>query len=241
MVYKRNLGKFGLAVLGALALGLSGCGGADFGSELSARPKPRKLSGTDTQPLHLPRDVAFSIVFAPATKDPGLGGDAKADATASRDGSAAIMAAVTESGSATAEFKLGHAFENDTARQVDLVIAVSLDYEYTAVADESVALPDAFVGLKLYATDRRNRTLRSYDLVRHSTEKGGAKVRSNERIEFSLVLAPGASVNVYLAGLAKVAIKQGRSASGSLEITGVQMEAATRPAPPVRTAADEQG
>jgi hypothetical protein len=44
-----------------------------------------------------------------------------------------------------------------------------------------------------------------------------------------------------LAGQVAVEVKAGRSAHGSLKLSGLQMEVETRPAPPVRTAGDEQG
>ena len=140
MVYKRNLGLIGLAVLGALALGLSGCGGADFGSELSARPKPRKLSGTDTQPLQLPRDAAFSIVFAPATKDPGLGGEEQFRTSRIED--ATIIAAVADLRRRVARADASaRAVGIHSQNRIRFVLAARTD-RYLAVALSRIVVPN---------------------------------------------------------------------------------------------------
>ncbi len=230
-----------LAAAGSLTLAAVGCGGANFGSELSAKPKPQALGRTEGKTLRLPQDEPFSIHLNRSQQQAGLDGTAEADARAKREGQGAVSARVTSGGQASATFQLGHAFANDGDRQVDLNVAVSCEYEYEAGADPATPWPDATVGLKLYARDGRNRLLNSFSLVQHSTKQGAASSRDRKELRFTLTLGPGESVNVFLAGQVAIEVEAGRSAHGSLKLSGLQMEVETRPAPPVRTAGDEQG
>ena len=228
-----------VACLG-LTAPLAGCGSGRFGSDLSARPAPRPIQPNDGDSLRLPRDASFSIVLPQASKKPGLDGTAEADAEATGAGDAMATVAVTHSGEALGLFQLGHAFKNDTDRQVDLEVAVQLNYSFEATADPESGYPDATVGLRLYARDVHGRMLRDLEFVEHSTENGPAASKGDEQARFTLTLGPGQAVDVFVAGQAKAEIRAGRSATGSLKLSDLQMEVTTRPAPPVRAVDDEQ-
>jgi len=220
-----------------LALWLAGCAGGATGSELSARPRPRPLSAATERVLRIPEDEKFSITFAPSTRAPGLGGAAEASSSASRDGAAEARASVEQAGTASASFQVGHAFENDSDRQTDLQLRVRCEHEHEATAS-SEARPDASVALWLYVRDQRNRLLRSIRLVEHTTVDGGASLRGNEDFDFTLTLAPRDAANVFLAGVVSAEAAGGRSASGTLRLRALSIEAQATPAPPVKTASD---
>ncbi|MFQ5806333.1 MAG: hypothetical protein ACE5I3_07780 [Phycisphaerae bacterium] len=220
---------------------LAGCRGGDFGSELAARPKPRSLSRGDGQTIRLPQDEPFSITLAPSRETPGLGGNAEADAHVSKAGSADAAAEVQNGGSAWAEFQLGHAFQNDSDRQMELQVRVRCEFETAADATPPSSLPDAKVGLKLYARDGRNRLVRNFNLAQHSTEEGAASSTDRKDIEFMLTLGPRERVDIFLAGSVGVETREGHSASGSIKLRGLDMELKTEMAPPVKKAGDEQG
>ena len=157
----------------------------------------------------------------------------RAEADAADSGSAAVRAAVSEGGESLGMFQLGHAFENQTEQQIDLDLGIRYHYEFEATASPDSGFPDAKIGLKLYARGPRGRLLRELTLLEHSTEQGPAQRHADDRVNFSLTLAPGEVAQVFLAGRVAVEISQGRSASGSLALSHVQMEVATRAAPPV--------
>jgi len=219
---------------------LVGCGGQRFGSELGTRPKTRPLSRMEGSAVRLPEGKPFAIAVPQASKKPGLEGTAEADARASGSGTADASATISFSGTAEGSFQLGDAFENDTPRQTDFDFTVRFHYAFEAEAHPASAYPDATVGLNLYARDGRGRLLRELKLIDYSTEHGPARGESHEDRQFTLTLGPGESVNVFLAGRVRVDIREGRSAHGSLRLTGLQMEVATRPAPDVAPSGDEQ-
>jgi hypothetical protein len=225
----------------SVVLVLSGCGGGGFGSELKVQPTPQPLSRGDYRTIHLPQDEPFSIALAPTQKDPGLGGTAEAEAHVSNDGGADAVARVENGGSAQAGFQLGHAFENDSDRQAELRLRVRGEFETVAGATPPGALADAKVGLNLYARDGRNRLLREFSLAQHSTDKGAAASTDRKEFDFVLTLGPRERVAVFLAGSVQIETPEGRSAHGSIKLSGVEMEVTTELAPPVGRAGDGQG
>ncbi|MCK4341244.1 MAG: hypothetical protein KAY37_05910 [Phycisphaerae bacterium] len=223
-----------------LLLLLSGCAGGQFGSELSQRPKARPISKPEGTTLRLPRDQEFNIHLSRDSTEPGLDGEAEASATARAAGEGEALAAVTGGGKAEGIFWLGQALTNATTRQTDFDFKVHFEYEFEAQATPGLKLPDAVVGLRLYARDELGRLLRDVILVQYSTENGATKRRASENLDFTLTLGPSDAVSVFLAGQAKVEVPDGRSASCSLKLRGLTIEVVTRPAPAVRTAGDEQ-
>jgi hypothetical protein len=223
-----------------LTFGPLGCAGGNFASELSAKDKPipQPLSNAAGKTIRLPQDKPFSLIVNDSQQKAALDGSAEADAEAQRDGQAQASASVSDGGQARATFQLGHAFKNDTERQTDLHVTVRCDYEYEA--GPASRWGDATVGLKLYARDGRNRLLTSFSLVQHSTEDGAATSKDSKVMDFTLTLGPGESVNVFLGGQVEIDIDAGRSAHGSLKLSGLEMEVEPRPAAAVRTGDDEQ-
>lgn len=223
----------------ALVLLLGGCAGANFGSDLSARPRPQPLPKQDETRLQLPADRAFSITLAPSSREPGLGGKAEVHSSANSDGQAHAKATVQKGGSANAMFQIGHAFQNDTPQQADLDFKIAFDADYHIHTPHDSVRPEASVGLKLYARDGRGRLLRNMDLIGHTSEKGNAQRSIAETLEFTLTLAPGESVDVYLAGQVRVEVTDDRSGRGELRLRNLSMQIVTRLAPKVRKNGDE--
>lgn len=219
---------------------LVGCSAAQFGAELRARPKPHKLRGDAQETLRLPQDQHLSIALPSSNRTAGLDGKAEADAGASGDGQARANASVAESGNAEGLFQLGHSFVNETERQMNLDFAIRYAYSYTAEEERESYLPHASLGLKLYARTDRGKLLRDLTLISHNTEQGVARRSGDERLDFTLMLGPGRTLNVYLAGQAKVDISSEHSASVELEVHDVQFEVRTMPAPAVMTRENEQ-
>jgi len=226
----------------SFAVCLWGCGGSRFGSELpERRPSPRPFTKAPGEKLEIPAEQPFCIALPKASRESGLGGTTKAEANAVADGNASALASVNFSGKADASFQLGHSIENQTKRQADFDVTVTLDYEYKASANPPTPYADAHVGLKLYARNDRNTLLQDVALFDHSTENGAVSSKSqNESVSFTVTLAPGESVSIYLAGYVMVDIREERTASGTLSVSNARMEITSRPAPAVKSADDEQ-
>jgi len=210
-----------------------GCAGSRFGSDLPAPTRPQALRATEGAHLCLPQDRAFSIAVPQVTRKAGFDGQADADATCSGQGSARATAEVIGSGEATALFQLGHAFANELERQVDLEIAVRYRCVFEASSSPESGAGGAQIGLRLYARESRGPLLRELVLVQYGSEAGPAQRQAADEVRFTLTLAPGAAVDVFLAGQVRIEIREGRSARGSLELSQVELEATTRPAPAV--------
>ena len=220
-VHHSRLGSYlpvALAISSLLVL--AGCGGGDFGSELTVRPNPRPLRQADGEMIRLPQDEPFSITLGPSREAPGLVGEAEADAHVSEDGNADAMARVENGGSAEAGFQLGHAFQNESDRQLELRVRMRCEYETAAEATPPRPLPDAKVSLMLYARDGRNRLLRNFNLAQHSTAEGAAASTDRKDIEFTLMLGPLESINIFLAGGVKIETREGHTADGSIKLSG---------------------
>lgn len=216
-----------------LGAGATGCGAAGFGSELSTVPVAKPVSDISGGTIRIPQDEKFSIRQQSDHDQAELGGSATADATAAVEGTAAATADVTHGGTAEGTFQLGHAFQNDSNRQMDLLVRVRCTYEATVSNEPVTALPDAFAGLNLYARDGRNRLVRTDVLAAQSTEQGGTTGGGQVERRFTLTLAPGDSVAVFVAGNARVGVKPERSARSSIRLTGLELEVSPKLAPAV--------
>jgi len=231
-----------LAVVGLFLLLLpGGCANGGSGTELAVRPVPRALEGVDGETIRLPQDEPFSIALRPLREAPGLTGGADADAHVSRDGNADAFARVENGGSAQAVFQLGHAFQNDSDRQMELNVRLRCAYEVAAGATPPSPFPRAKVDLRLCARGRSNRLLRNLNLAHHSTEEGAAASTDQKDVRFMLILSPHESVSIFVAGTVTAETREEQSAEGSIELSGLEMEVQTKLAPPVRSADNEQG
>jgi hypothetical protein len=237
LVHKRTRRLlFAIAIAAPWSLG---CASSDFGSDLAARPRPRSLPAEKTT-VRLPADMAFSIALSPSNENPGLGGQAEADSHATPDGKADAAASVNNGGDATASFQLGHAFSNDTSRQMDLSFKLRYHYDFDAEVPDPRVPVEGGIGLMLYARDNRNRLTRSDQLLNHTLDDGAIERSGSDATSFVLTLGPGESVSVFVAGRVYVKASEERSAKCSMNLTGVEMEVQTTPAQPVRSASDEQ-
>jgi hypothetical protein len=135
---------------------------------------------------------------------------------------------------------MGHAITNETDRQMDFNVSLAFRYAFEAEADANSRLPDASVGLRLYAREKRGRLLRDVALVSYTTENGATRRASSEDLDFTLTLGPGDTVEVYLAGQARVEVPAERSAACKLSLSELTAEIEARPAPAVRAASDER-
>lgn len=226
-------------LLATSLLACAGCSGTQFGSELSARPRPRLIGQPHSTTLRVPQDERFAIALPRSTRQAGLDGTADGDATADPTGSASATATVKLSGTAESLFQLGHSFANGTDQQLDLDITARCHSTYRVHAEPNAQLPDAVVGLRLYVRDSRGRMLRDLVLLDQDTENGTTQGQADQSPRFTITLAPGESADVYIAGLAKVDIPTGRTATAELTLSGLQFEVVTQPAPLVPAASHE--
>lgn len=231
LAWNANARRAGVLTLLAMASGMTACTGAQFGSEIGARPKLHLIRAVERTTLHLPKDEPFSIALPSVSRKAGFDGVVEGDATAKPTGEAEATATVRTAGTVESLFQLGHGLANDTDRQMDFDIKVRFQYEFIVTNEPAAPVPDATVGLRLYVRDDRGRLLRDMVQVDYSTESGAAHQAADKSVDFTVTLGPGGWINVFLAGLAKVDLAADRSASATLKFRDLQMEVATQAAP----------
>lgn len=207
------------------------------GAELAVAPRPMPLPAGAVQ---LPRDARFSIALAPSQRDPGLDSTAEAESVADPAGAARAAARISNGGSASAEFQLGHSLANDSDQQVQLALTLTAEYEHRVSAGAATTTPEATVELAIYVRDAQRRLIRTIPLLSSTNSAGGS--RSNDRRSTSIELLLGArqSVIVYVAGGARVETQPGRAADCSLELRSLTLDVQTTPAAAPASAPTDQ-
>ena len=223
-------------VMFALSAVLGGCGGQQFGSELTVRPKPLRLKGEGSYTIRLPADEKFSVAVPRAKKQPGLDGSADADARAQGSGAAEAFAKVRRNGVAEATFQLGHTFANESDDQIDLQVRAKCRYEFDVSNEPQTPLPDAVVELRLYARSVGGRLVRDLPLVDFNAESGPACGQADASWAFTVTLTPGEVMAIFAAGRAYVDSAKERSGQALLRVSDLSFEVITRPARAARAA-----
>lgn len=223
-------------IIAASLLALSGCDANQFGAQLTARPRPSVIRTPAGTTFRLPQDEPFALALPQETSAAGLDGTADSDAHAEPTGHASAKARVARAGAAAAIFQLGHAFANETERQLDLECTVRFRYRFVVSQEPRASLPDAAAGLRLYARERRGRMLRELSLLDYSTVSGPASRESSESLNFTLTLSPGEVVTLFLACQAKADVPADRTAEAELQLDDLEFHVVTHAAPEVPVA-----
>lgn len=216
-----------------LGLLFAGCAGGSMTSELAAKPDSHAMSKLASSVIHLPKDQKFSIALAPAQKSPGLGGSADATAQAASDGNASLHASVENGGTASATFQVGHAFSNDTDRQMDLRVRLRFDYEYSAAAKPVSLAADSVLGVDIFARSTRGKLLKTIPVLTFSTAEGDLSSRGVREADFSVTLSPAESAIIFVGGNVQITTKDGHSANGTINLSKLEMSVEPKPAPMV--------
>lgn len=219
--------------LAALAAGIAGCSSGSMTSELAAKPEAHTIAKLASSILHLPKDQKFSIALAPAQKSPGLSGSADATAQAAGDGNATLSASVENGGTASATFQVGHAFTNDTDRQMDLHVRLKFDYEYSAAAKPPSLAADGVLGVDIFARSTRGKLLKTIPVLNFSTAEGDLSSRGEKEAEFSVTLSPAEGAIIFVGGNVQIATKDGHSANGAIKLAKLEMAVEPKAAPAV--------
>lgn len=213
----------------------AGCGGGSPGADLTLRPKGLALPG-DGRTLRVPGDERFNIISFRAEKEATLDSVATADASATQDGTASATANVTAGGTASATIQLGHAFTNDTARQLD--VSANVSFQYEADFKPNADAPVASLNLTLYARDNRGRLIFAAPLLTHDNDAGPMRAEGVHTQDFSVTLGPNEGFYAYLAGGVTINAKPGHGGEIGVRLRDAKIELSTRTAPSVSQASD---
>lgn len=215
------------ALFMAALLALAGCESAQYGSDLSASPRPRVIDSAGSV-VKLPDETPFSITLPESSERPLLNGKADAKCAADRSGAGSASADVQAGGVAEALFRVGHAIQNGTSQELDLICKVRFGYEFEVDTSAVTAASDAVVGLRLYARDAQGRLLRSIPLVDYTSADGAVRRTGNEDVVVELALSTGNTVSLFIAGQARVDVPEERSAKATITLRELKMEIARK-------------
>jgi hypothetical protein len=213
------------ASLSCTLLVLAGCESAQYGSDLSASPRPRVIDATGNT-IKLPDETPFSITLPESRERPLLNGKADAKCAAEKSGAGLASADVQTGGVAEALFRVGHAIQNGTPQEISLTCKVRFAYEFEVGTSAVTAASDGVVGLRLYARDAQGRLLRSVPLVDYTSADGAVRRSGNEDVVVELALSSGNTINLFVAGQARVDVPEERSAKATIALRELKMEIA---------------
>lgn len=211
----------------AALLVLAGCESAQYGSELSASPRPRVMDSAGSV-IRLPDESPFSITLPESREQPLLNGKAHATCAADKSGPGSASAEVQTGGVAEALFRVGHSIQNGTSHGADLTCKVDVAYEFDVGASAATAASDAVVGLRLYVRDAQGRLLRSVPLIDYTSADGAVRRTGRDEVMIELALSPGQAVNIFVAGQARVDVPEERSARAAIVLRELKMEIARK-------------
>lgn len=214
------------AVWAALPL-VAGCsGGGGFGE--SVRFAARDQTRVDDvirrgERLVLPDAMPFAVVETQRAST----GDAVAESTASPAGGARCHARLEKTGTASAEFQVGHILHNAETAPLDVTITCDCEFAYELQRGEEAA-PD-FLSLKFYLKDSNRSVLRREVFVAPEGDLGAARHASHESLSFNVTLAPNRAYQLVLAGRVAVEAEDSPEPVGAtIEVKSLSVAVAAR-------------
>ncbi len=241
---RRSLGR--TAVIGLLAssmVTMVGCGGGDFGTDVSLPPAERHTLTSAIQPgttIRLPKSKPFNIHDKSWNATPGQDGTANAVADASPKGTASCKADAANGGSATAMFQLGHCIDNDSGKPMTVEVRMAIDYEHACQAKGEDPKNTANYAIKVFVKDTAGRVQQTLPLATHTTEDGRVQWSGTERTITEFTMRPKLGYYVVLTGRAQATSTAGASASAEVTVKSFTLDlrceaAATEPPPATAT------
>ncbi len=217
-----------------LAALLPGCGGSDFGGEISMPPGQQHVLRSeqiDAAPLNLPADRAFNIHIKESQQCPGADGRAGASSDATADGQAFCQAEASNGGSASADFNIGHRIVNRTGSAQS--VRIQLEYQLSQEIEASpvpTARTQGIAHMDLVVLDSHKRSIAKMAVVHATSDEATATVSSREQRVLAVQFEPGRSYDVMLFGKVDVATDTGQKAVARLEIAQLTMRLTFSPA-----------
>ncbi|MCB9866456.1 MAG: hypothetical protein H6816_07465 [Phycisphaerales bacterium] len=217
--------RCGVVAIGALLL--AGCsGGGGFGE--SVRFTARDQTRVDELISHGERlDVPQAMPFSVAEAQRASTGDGESDSVASPGGTARCHAALTKTGTGSADFQLGHILYSAESAPLEVTVTCDCEFSYELQRGEGVA-PD-FVSLKFYVKDSNRSVLRREVFVAPEGDLGAARHASHESLSFNITLEPDRAYQLVLAGRVAVSGEDSPApVAATVEVTQFTITVAAR-------------
>jgi len=223
-------------VLGPVGLLIAGCGGADFGGEVSVPVEQRSVLAADTaltDQIRLPGDRAFNIHLKSGTRNPGPDGTAREESDATAAGEARALAEAGNGGTAASEFRIGHALDNQSNKALNVGIQVEFELAHTLTASSQPASQTQATGdLHWVVLDARKRTLANMDIAQLISDEARTQSSTVERHTLDVTFEPNQTYSIMLYGKAVASAAVNQKASASLDIRNLKMRLTFAPATP---------
>ncbi|MHC4672070.1 MAG: hypothetical protein ACYTBZ_06245, partial [Planctomycetota bacterium] len=167
-----------------------------------------------------------------SSQNPGSDGKARGDSKATSAGQASALADVSNGGSASAQFNIGHRIDNHTDSPQS--VAVEITYQL-AQTIEATKLPNpetkAATNLYLVIKDSKKNIVARTTLVQTTSDEAVAVGNTKDQRNLTLQFEPGLSYDIMLYGKVDAASSQNQKASAKLDIKNLNIKFIFTPAP----------
>ena len=229
------------SLLLAAPIAWSGCGGGGMAYDFGVPTEERAvLSSAEVgeKILRLPADGRFNITDKTSQQTPGRSGTARGESDAAGEGTALCRAKVTNGGSASAAFQLGHCIENRGEQAVMAEAVFTCEYEISAEQTDGPEKPTvSSYAMGLYVNDTDGRLLKQVPVETSSADGGPTSGTGRLLKEFRVRLEPKRVYNFVLTG--KVDAKTGERGLAHLGIDVKSLQLTVRRAPAPKIEAGE--
>lgn len=210
-----------------LAAATVGCGGADFGEDVSLpQSRVHRLAATATTgpwSLKLPGEAGFNVTDTQRRSE----GSASASSTASARGEASCAADASTGGAGSAEFQLGQVVSYDGDSPMPATVSFDVAYE-CRLEHDAPRFGVEPVALKVYVMDSDRRMLAKMMLVEGGAAGLADRWSGSQSPSFDVTFEPGLAYHLIVAGRVEVSGDGTSGPRASLEVRSVGIQVAQR-------------
>jgi len=215
---------------------LAGCGGPDFGGDVSISADQRHVlksdaARTETVVLKLPEQRPLNIHVKKSSQNPGVKGQAQGYSDADATGKASCTAEASQGGSASAEFNIGHRVENNTGSIQDVSIDMTYDLKQVIQATpEPAAETLASTALYLVVMDSMKRKVAEMNVLQVTSDQAISNTSTKDRRNLTVQFEPRLSYDVMLFGKVDATTSPKQEAKAQIEIKNLKLQLTFSPA-----------
>jgi len=219
-----------VAAAATWALIPSGCSQAEFGESVNL-PAGKHASLVDDfaagKPLVLPANTGFNLWDS--QRQAAAAG--RAESAADPAGTARCQATVSGTGTAQAEFQLGHVLDNRSGEPLAVTVRFEVDYEcsLTGTTGSDPAKPEDELGLRVFVRDSNRRVLKSMTLTDAHSRLGPDTWKGQQSPAFDVTLEPDLAYYFVLAGRVAVTGTEGGEWAAAVGVRSLKLELTPHP------------
>ncbi len=205
-----------------------GCSQSDFGEALRVAPGRRTVIDDAMAPgdkLVIPRDAPFAIADAQRQSSDST----RAESSAAPTGVGRCAVGVVNSGTAAAEFQVGHVVYGQTSTPVEAVVTFDCAYRYELTGEDVFNHPPEEMALKLHIQDSDKVMLHKELLINLEGPRAATRRSGREVVAVNVTLQPHRAYHLVVAGrVAASAGAEGAPLDVAVEVSDLAVTVAAR-------------